>query len=286
MFQLILSMLIFGTIGIFRRSIPLSSAMIACVRGLIGAVFLYSLVKVKGGKPDANAIRKNILLLVISGCFIGGNWMLLFEAYNYTSVAVATLCYYMAPVIVILLSPIILKERLTKIKVLCILTALIGMVFVSDVPANGLPHASEAKGIICGLGAAVLYASVMMFNKKIKDINAYDKTMVQLFCAGAILLPYLAYKHELMSVSLTTQSIILLGIVSIFHTGITYALYFGSFDKLPAQTVALFSYIDPITAILLSAVLLHEQMSFSVMIGTVLIIASTLASELLPSRSS
>ncbi len=283
MFQLIFSMVIFGTIGIFRRNIPESSAMIACVRGILGGLFLYGLIRVKGRRPDWTAIRKNRLLLVMSGIFIGLNWILLFEAYNYTSVAVATLCYYMAPAIVILLSPIVLKERLTGFKVVCVLVALIGMIFVSDLPANGLPQLGEAKGILCGLGAAVLYATVMMCNKKITDISAYDKTMIQLMCAGGVLLPYLAVTETAAGISLSVSTVVLLLIVSILHTGFTYSLYFGSFDKLPAQTVALFSYIDPITAILLSAVLLHEKMSASCVLGMVLITGATICSEFVSS---
>ena len=164
--QLTLSMVVFGTIGIFVRYIPLPSAAIACVRGAVGALFLLCVMALKKTKPDVDGIKKNLLLLALSGGAIGFNWIFLFEAYRYTTVAAATLCYYMAPVIVIMASPFVFKEKMTVKKILCVLAALVGMVFVSGVAGSGLPEAGELKGILFGLGAAVLYAGVIMMNKK------------------------------------------------------------------------------------------------------------------------
>lgn len=277
---LIAAMFIFGTIGIFRRYIPLPSAMLAMARGLIGTIFLLLYVLIKGMRPSMKAIKSNLLLLCVSGVLIGFNWILLFESYQYTPVATATLCYYMAPIIVILVSPIFLKESLTLKKVACIVIALIGMILVSGVLRVGFSGISELKGIILGLAAAVFYASVIILNKKIRDISAYDKTIMQLGTATLVLLPYTFLTEQISSTAFTPLVVFMLLIVGIVHTGIAYVLYFGSMKDLKAQIVALFSYIDPVVAIILSALLLHESMGIPETVGAVLVLCATMISEM------
>lgn len=277
--QLIISMFIFGTIGIFRKYIPLPSSVIALVRGAVGALFLVLASSVTRTKISGTAFKKNALYLVLSGVFIGFNWILLFEAYNNTSVAVATLCYYMAPVIVMLLSPFVVREKLDAKKWICILIALVGMVFVSGVLNNGITNTSEIKGILFGLGAAALYAFVVLINKKIKDISPNDKTVYQLGIAAITLLPYTLLTEKITIAEIDTKAVLLLVFVGIVHTGITYYLYFGSLGVLPAQTAALYSYIDPIVAIVLSALLLKEKFGLFELIGTLLILGSTVICE-------
>ena len=280
--ELIASMFIFGTIGIFVRHIPLPSSMIALVRGFVGAFFVLLFVYLKKSKLDKEAIKKNFVMLVLSGAFIGINWILLFESYNYTTVATATLCYYMQPIFVILASPILLKERLTPKKVVCVVVALIGMVFVSGVLQTGIPALSEAKGILYGLGAACFYANVVLMNKKITDISAYDKTIMQLGMGAIVLSPYVMLTQDFGAATLfmTPSLWLLLLFVGLVHTGVAYALYFDSMKDLKAQTLAIFSYIDPIVAIILSALLLKESMGLYGVIGAVLVLGSTFISEL------
>ena len=278
--SLILSMVIFGTIGIFRKFIPLPSGIVACARGILGVAFLIAFIKLKKIHMNMDSIRKHFKILVISGAFIGLNWVLLFESYRYTSVAVATLCYYMAPIFVMIVSPFLLKEKLTTKKVICVMVALIGMVFVSGVLDGGISDVSELKGVIFGLGAAALYASVVMMNQKIREVPTYDKTIMQLAVAAIVLVPYILFAEDLSSVVLTPLIIVMLLIVGVVHTGIAYALYFGSMNDLKAQTVALFSYIDPIVAIVLSALFLKEPMTIYSGIGAVLVLGATMISEL------
>ncbi|WP_458398512.1 DMT family transporter [Anaerotignum sp.] len=280
--ELIASMFIFGTIGIFVRHIPLPSSMIALVRGFVGAFFVLLFVYLKKSKLDKAAIRKNFVMLSLSGAFIGINWILLFESYHYTTVATATLCYYMQPIFVILASPILLKEKLTPKKVICVLVALVGMVFVSGVLQTGIPALSEAKGILYGLGAALFYATVVLMNKKITNISAYDKTIMQLGMGAIVLSPYVMLTQDFATatLSMTPSLWALLLFVGLVHTGVAYALYFDSMKDLKAQTIAIFSYIDPIVAIILSALLLKENMGLYGVIGAVLVLGSTFISEL------
>ena len=273
------SMCIFGTIGILRRYIPLSSSVVALVRGVIGSVFLLLVILFSKQKLNMGAIRKNLPFLALSGAAIGFNWILLFEAYNYTSVATATLCYYLAPILVILASPIVLKEKLTSKKLLCTVTALVGMVLVSGITEASFSGIAEWKGILFGIGAAILYASVILMNKKLPDVPAYDKTILQLSMASIALLPYVLLTENLSAVSLTPLAVILLLIAGVVHTGIAYWLYFGSMNHLPSHSVALLSYIDPILAIILSLVLLREPMTLAAGIGAVMILGAAYFSE-------
>lgn len=272
-------MVIFGTVGIFRKYIGLPSSMIAMVRGLIGALFLLLLLLCKRQPIDRRAIRKNALLLILSGIFIAFNWILLFESYRYTTIATATLCYYMAPVLIILAAPFLFGEKMTFKKIVCVLLAVIGIVLVSDSP-GGESGTQNTVGILLGLGAAMLYAGVILMNKRISDIGAIDKTLVQLASAGIVMIPYLLLTEEITSISYTPQSVILLVLLAIVHTGFAYTLYFGAIEWLPAQTTAIFSYIDPVVAILLSTIIFNEHMSIGGIIGAILILGATLIQEM------
>lgn len=282
--SLILAMMIFGTIGIFRKYILLSSGIVAWARGVLGVAFLLLFIKIKKVKMDRDAIKIHLPILLVSGALIGLNWVLLFESYRYTSVAVATLCYYMAPIFVMIVSPFLLKEKLTAKKAVCIIVALIGMVFVSGVLDDGISNASELKGIVFGLGAAAMYATVIMMNQKLHKVPTYDKTIMQLGTAATVLIPYILVVEDLAAVQLKPLLVIMLIIVGVVHTGIAYALYFGSMNDLKAQTVALFSYIDPIVAIILSALLLKEPMTIYSAAGAVLVLGATMVSELTEKR--
>lgn len=281
---LILAMTIFSTIGIFRRYIPLSSGMLAAVRGIVGTIFLLLVFFAKKEKFHANTIKKNLLLLLLSGCFIGINWIFLFESYRYTTVATATLCYYMAPIFVMLVSPFLFKEKMTIKKGLCIVSALIGMVFVSgiltEVPVNDMSQDSQLKGIVFGLLAAAFYASVILLNKKISGVGAYEKTIFQLGSAAITILPYVLLTESFEAMNLTPNILVLIIFVGIVHTGIAYTLYFHSMGDLKAQTIALYSYIDPILAIILSAIILKEHMHPLAIIGAVLILGAAMISEM------
>lgn len=274
------TMFIYGTIGVFARYIQLPSSMTALVRGIIGAVFLFLIIKFQKRPLDKEAIKNNLGLLLASGFAIGLNWIALFESYRYTTVATATLCYYMAPVFIIIASPFVLKERITVRKLLCVFVALFGMFFVSGVFETGIPDFTELKGVFLGLVAAVLYASVTLMNKKMKPIPSYEQTFMQLGSSTLIVLPYMLLTENVMELSYDARSIIVLLFMGVVHTGIAYAIWFDAIKDIPAQTAANLSYIDPVVAILLSALFLKEPMSVYDMAGAVMILGSTMISEL------
>lgn len=273
-------MAVFGTIGIFVRSIELPSSFVAMTRGFFGVLFLLAFKLLRRKGLSLSAVKKNLWLLLASGAAIGVNWILLFESYNYTSVATATLCYYLAPIFVTVASPFVLKEKLSGKKLCCVLCALFGMVFVSGVFENGGIKSGELKGILLGTGAAAFYATVTLLNKKLRDITDTDRTVMQLLFASLTVTPYVFLTENVSSFEYGTKTVLLLLAVGIIHTGFSYTLYFGSVGRLPAQTTALYSYIDPVVAILLSAVILKERLGLFDIIGAVMILGSTLISEI------
>lgn len=272
-------MLIFGTIGVFVRYIPLPSSAVALARALVGVIFLALVMLLRKSRISFTAVRKNFIKLLIAGVFLGANWILLFEAYRYTTVATATLCYYLAPAFMIIASPFVLKEKLSAVKAVCVIISLIGMVFVSGAFESTF-MLSQIKGVALGIGAAVLYAAIVLLNKEMKNISSFDMTVFELFVSAAVLLPYVFFTEDFSGVSLSANSVLMLLLVGVLHTGIAYLLYFDSITKLQSSTVALFSYIDPVCAVILSAVLLKESFTFYSFIGAVLILGASVVGEL------
>ena len=276
---MVAAMLIFGTLGPFVNNINLPSSFISFTRALIGSVFIGIFMVVNGHGFDKKAIVKNLKLLIPSGIVMAFNWICLFEAYKYTGVTVATLCYYMAPVIVVLVSPFVLKERLTAVKDVSVVVAVIGAVLISGVVTGAT---RSFKGILLGLAAAALYSTVIVINKFVRELSPVETTFVQLSVAAITMIPYVLLTEDVAGFVFDTRSVIFTLIVGVFHTGFAYMIYFSSVQKVPAQTTAVFSYIDPVTAIVVSAAVLGERMDAAQTVGTVLILAATLFNELAP----
>lgn len=278
--KLLTSMCIWGSIGLFVRNIPLPSSVIANFRGIIGLLFLLLVMGLKHLRFQWEAIRRNALYLGLSGLMLGFNWILLFEAYRFTTIAAATLCYYLAPMIVVALSPFVFGESLNGRKLLCVLAALGGMVLVSGVLEGGLPDLSQAKGVLLGLAAACLYAAIVICNKKLSGIGGTERTAIQLGISALVLLPYNLLSGSFQGISLSAFSALMLLVVGVVHTGFAYYLYFGSMEDLKSQTLAILSYIDPVVAVLLSALLLGEKLGLFGLTGAVLILGAAIVSEL------
>ena len=276
--KLIVVMLLFGTIGIFVRTISIPSSIIALVRVIIGSIFLLLVVFARRTGIDMSAVKRNWWKLLLSGGCIGVNWILLFEAYRFTTVATATLCYYLQPVIVVLGSALVLKEKLSIRKLLCVLVAILGMIPVSGV-LESIPTAGEVTGILLATGAALLYGINILTNKTMQGLSPFDMTIFCMITATLTLLPYTLLTEDWSAIVWEPQSLLLLLVVGIIHTGVAYALYYSALEKMKAQEVAIYGYIDPICAILLSALLLSEPLTVGIVIGAVMILGATYISE-------
>ena len=277
--MLIASMAIFGTLGLFVRNISVSSGELALYRAILASVLLAGYLLVTKQKLNLKIIRKEILLLFLSGAAMGFNWILLFQAYRYTTVSVATLSYYFAPVIVTIACPILFKERIGKKQWICFAMSTLGIVLIT-----GLGDLSQGSnhliGILFGLSAAVLYATVVLLNKFIKNVEGIHRTFLQFLSAIVVLLPYVALTGGFHFASLDGLGWGCLLIVGLVHTGITYCLYFSSLKELPGQKAAILSYIDPLVAVVISVTVLGERLSLLQAIGGLMILGFTLWNEI------
>lgn len=278
-FMLIISMVVFGTIGLFVKNINLASGEIALYRAILASVLIGLFFLLKGKKLSVREIKKELLLLLLSGAAMGFNWIFLFEAYNYTSVSVATLSYYFAPVIVTLACPLLFKEKMNFKKWICFTGSTLGIVLITGIGELS-ENTEHIKGIALGLSAAVLYATVILINKYIKNVGGIERTFFQFIAAVIVLLPYVAITSGFNFTSLDGAGWGFLLTVGLIHTGITYCLYFSSIKHIPGQKAAILSYIDPLVAVLCSAFILGETMLPMQIAGGIMILGFTLYNEI------
>lgn len=277
----ITSMGIFGTISVFVRNIPLSSGEIALYRAVLAAILIGLYLTVTKQKISFTNAKKELPLLLLSGMAMGINWILLFEAYNHTTVSSATLSYYFAPVIVIILSPVIFREKMSAKQILCFVMSTLGIVLITGI--GGGTSSTNIVGILMGLGAACFYATVILLNKFIKGVDGIHRTFLQFIAAMITLIPYVLLTNGINIGKLNVTGWVCLLIVGLLHTGITYCMYFSSIKDISGQKAAILSYIDPLVAVIISVTLLHEAITPWQIIGGILILGFTLWNEI-PSK--
>lgn len=279
--KLITAMLIWGSVGLFAKMIPMESAQIVLGRVLLGGIVLGIVYAVSGEKSSFAQLKKNIPVLALSGAAMGFNWIALFEAYKFTTVSLSTIAYYCAPIVVMAVSPFFLKERITKTKAIGILAAMAGLLCITGELDGG---SDPKRGFLFGLLAAVLYASVTLLNKKASGISGMEITLMQLIAAGTVILPYAVISNQSGWAMPPLSGIAALLVIGIVHTGFALYLYFSSIQQLPGQTVALCSYIDPCSALVFSALFLGERMAVKDFAGAALILGGALYGELAQNR--
>lgn len=277
--KLLLVMAAFGCIGPIVRAIGLPSAVIACLRAWIAAIVLILYLVLSKHEYDRAAAKKAAAPMIFSGIFISVNWIMLFESYRFTTIAAATVCYYLAPVIVFLASPLVLGESFRPKHAVCAAVSFFGMALVSGVSGNGLPAAAELRGILFAVLAACFYAAVILINKKNPSADPLVRTTVQFSMAALFTTPYILLTTEIGALQFSPKSILYLLLLGVLMTAFVYDLYFTLIVDIPARSVAIFSYADPVVAVFISAIFLGEPLSLAGLIGSVLIIGAAIVSE-------
>lgn len=286
--KLVSAMVIWGSLGVFVKNIKLESFEIAFLRAVIASILLGIIFIIKSKKENKQRKyfkeylikenKKQIIILILCGISLGFNWVLLFQSYRYTTVSNATIAYYFAPVIVLFLSPIILKEKFTIRNTLSVGSAIIGLIMILsnhlNITSNGYNH---GKGIMLALAAAFLYASIIIFNKYIQEFEDYERTFLQLFTASVVLLPFIIYRNMIMISDI--KSLIFILIIGVVHTTIAYCLYFSAIKDINTQSAAILGYIDPVSAIVFSVIFLSELLSILQIIGGGIILISAYVSN-------
>ena len=270
------SMVIFGTNGLIVANISLGSAEIVLMRTFLGSLFLLAIVLVKRSFSFAE-LKADLIPATIGGAALGLNWVLLFSAYRSAGVGLSTLTYYCGPIIVLALSPVLFREKLTWNKLLAIAAVAVGMFCITgDIE----PGSDVQTGILFGGGAALLYASLIVANKRVKRLSGLNCAMYELIVAFFVVLIYLLASNVKLPVIPAAEDIVWVLAIGLVNTGLAYYLYFSSLQKLPGQTVALVCYIDPLTALLVSGAFLGEKLLGVQIAGAVLILGGACLGEL------
>lgn len=275
---MVVSMTIFGTLGAFVRHIGVTSGELALYRAILALFVIGLFLVVTKQKIRLVNAKKEILLLLLSGMAMGFNWILLFEAYRYTTVSVATLSYYFAPVIVTIACPILFREKLTIKQMVCFVMSTVGIGLITGIGEES--GKNDTVGILFGLGAALLYATVVLLNKFIKNVDGIQKTFWQFVAAVVTLIPYVMMTGGVTLGNLNRIGWVNLLIVGLLHTGVTYCLYFSALQGISGQKVAILSYIDPLVAVVISVTILKETITPWQLLGGVLILGFTLWNEM------
>ena len=270
-------MVIFGTNGLIVANISLGSAEIVLMRTFLGSLFLLAIVLVKRSFSFAD-LKADLVPATMGGAALGLNWVLLFSAYRSAGVGLSTLTYYCGPIIVLALSPVLFKEKLTWNKLLAIAAVAVGMFCITgDIE----PGSDVQTGILFGGGAALLYASLIVANKRVKRLSGLNCAMYELIVAFFVVLIYLLASNVKLPVIPAAEDIVWVLAIGLVNTGLAYYLYFSSLQKLPGQTVALVCYIDPLTALLVSGAFLGEKLLGVQIAGAVLILGGACLGELI-----
>lgn len=278
--ELIIAMILFGSVGLFASFVSIPSCIVAFLRGVSGCLFLILFFLLTKRKIDKESIKRNIRLLIISGLAMGLNWAALYEAYHHTTVAITTLCTYLAPILIIVVSPIIFKEKITVKKIICLVIAMVGLVLISGILSGGFPPGTEAIGIILGLLTAVCYGTILILNKLMKEIDMLLRTTIQIGISVLLTGPYSLITENWNQIEFDPQSVIVVMIMGLFHTAIAYSLVFHSMSRMSAQSAAILTYMDPAVAVFVSIFILSEPMDIPGFIGAILIISAAMLSEI------
>ena len=279
----LISIILFGTIGFFLRFVTVPTEIVVFFRASIGLLTLLVIMKIRHVSVNRDVVRKRFVPLVLSGICLGLNWVFLFAAYVHTTVAIASLCNYMAPIIVVIVAPFLLSERINGKKIACVFVALAGMVLLSGVLSAEGSRANPV-GVALGLAGAVCFVGLVIFNRKAPEVSFYDRSVVQLGASAVVVLIYavaMNYKKEL---TVDLKSVLIILMLGVIHTGVAYCFYFDGMARLPLTTYAILGYFEPVVSVLSSVFLLHEKMTVTGALGTVMIIGAALVSELLPAE--
>ena len=274
-FKYIIALLLFGSNGIVASNIHLPSVEIVFWRTLIGSLLLVVIFLATRQKITFIKEKRDTLFIVLSGIAMGTSWMFLYEAYSQIGVSLASLSYYCGPVIVMALSPILFKEKLTKNKFMGFFSVLIGIFLV-----NGTVSGKELNifGIFCGLMSAVMYSFMVILNKKATKVQGLENSTIQLIVSFLTVAVFVGFKTGY-QITISGNDLLWVMVIGLLNTGVGCYFYFSSIGKLPVQTVAICGYLEPLSAVILATIILGETMYPLQILGAILIIGGAVFGE-------
>lgn len=272
----ILGLLLFGSNGVISAMIALNSYEIVLTRTVLGSAFLILLLLISRQKLQIFRYKKEIPYMLLSGVALATNWIFLFEGYAQVGVSITILLCYCGPILVMLVSPFFFNEKITAPKIIGFCAVMLGMVFING---QSLQTGKSLWGIFCGIMAAITYVFMVISNKKATHITGLENSTIQLFISFIAVAVFVVCKQGF-TLNIQSSDWIPILVLGILNTGVGIYLYFSPISKLPVQSVAICGYLEPLSAVVFSVLLLHEAMLPLYIIGGILIVGGALFGEL------
>lgn len=274
-FKYIAALLLFGSNGLMASHIHLTSYEIVLLRTLLGSLLLTSVFILTRQRPACFKHKKDLLFISISGVAMGASWMFLYEAYAQMGVSISSLLYYCGPILVMVLAPLLFKEKLTSFKVIGFIIVLCGVFLING---NIFESHRNLFGIFCSGMSAIMYAVMVLANKKSTHITGLENPVLQLIISFFTVAIFVVLKNGF-TFHIQWNDWVWILILGFFNTGLGCYFYFSSIGTLPVQAVAIWGYLEPLSAVLFSVLLLSERMSVLQISGAVLILGGAMFAE-------
>ncbi|MBQ8893089.1 MAG: EamA family transporter [Clostridia bacterium] len=273
--MVLLAAALWGSMGLFVRyfgGLGLGSMDIVFLRVSVAAVLLPAVVAIL--RPAAFKIRWKDLW-----CFAGTGLLSIamfnfcyFKTMTMTSLSVAAVLLYLAPAIVVLVSALLFKERITRIKVLACLLAFAGCVLVSDLQGGSIPPLALLTGFLSAFG----YAMYSIFSRLAMD-RGYHSFTILLYTFWFSILGVAPFTDLPGTFEAVRQGgwpvwgmVLLMGIVTAV---LPYAFYTLGLAGLEAGKASVMASLEPVVATLLGAAIFREIPSLVSAAGILLVLA-------------
>ncbi|MFZ2314898.1 MAG: EamA family transporter [Gammaproteobacteria bacterium] len=273
MLGLILSMILWGTLGLFVLWSGMAAVDVAFYRCLIGALVMGCwMIKSK----EKIEIDKNFPVVALAGICLVLNWIFLFKSFQVSSITIGNMSYYLQPVILIILGIFFYNEKVSFKQWIFILLALCGVLLTMDLHQLNSPNV--VLGATFALFAALLYSFVTLLMKRV-NLSYFKVIFIQLSIGMLILLPFVHFQP------LSLVAIVCLVVIGTVHTLLAYFLYYGAIKKTDLTKVAILSYLDPIVAIASDILFFNRQLDVYQIIGIFLTFGALYLLVMMPRSS-
>lgn len=273
-----------GSNGIVAAYIDLPADQVPLLRALIGFVTLAVVLLVRNRGTQGLAARshpREVPFLLGSGAALGTGWILLFRSYQMIGVGVTTLIYYLGPVLVMALSPLLFGTRLNRHKVLGFAVVAGGAVLIGS---DSLSSSVSAPGLFLASLTTLCYALMVFCTKRVSHIHGLENATIQLGGSlAAVAVLFVASGDRLVAVPASSVAPVL--VIGLVNTAVELYTYYTAIDALPVQSVAVLGYLEPLSAVVLSTLVLGEPFGPSRVIGTACILGGAVWCELVGSRA-
>ncbi len=263
-----LAMAIFGSIGFFTIQTGIPAVELVFVRCIFATIFLGAIWLISGLHKVEVWQKREVVQTIVCGIFLVLNWVFLFKAFEIMSITITITLYNLAPIFVIMIGGLFLKEKLTVTSILAIVTCFVGSVFIIGIHNFNSLTEFVSSGFGWAILSAICFAMTMLIGKGITSLSAYAMTFVQTSIGILMLFPFMNFS---VFIGLSDSNWFYIIGTGLIHTGFVYYLFFNSLRKLSTVVISALVFVDPVVAIILDTILLDFKPTYLQAIGILLI---------------